>query len=106
MQKEIVIDEQLYVLGKIKTGVGRKLRETLADPKDFNVAFLAESLKAGGNPDATIEWVDANIDFFNTFNTLVTAAYEVNGFKVAQPKAGEDQPAEPAESTSITSTAA
>jgi hypothetical protein len=100
-----------YVLASIKTGVGRKLRETAA--QDFNVAFLAASLQAGGHADATIEWVDANIDFFGTpspFNTLLTAAYEVNGFKVQ--KVGEKQPeAGPApdataESNSITSTAA
>ena len=108
--KPITIEGREYILGRIKTGAGRKIKSSKTDPSDFSVAFLAASLKAGGMTEASPEWVDDNIPFFNgagtsPFSELVAAAYEVNGYKVAVPAKGEPLPeAGPAESTSTNST--
>lgn len=108
--KTVTIEGRDYILGRIKTGAGRKIKSSKTDPSDFSVAFLAASLQSGGMTEATAEWVDDNIPFFNgegksPFSELVTAAYEVNGYKVAAPgeKLPEPGPA-PAGSTSTTST--
>jgi len=91
LTKTVTIDGQDYTLGVIKTGLGRKLRSRAgAEPSDFNVAFLAASLNAGGNPEATPEWVDENLPFFGTFNVLWAAAIELNGLKA--PSTGDAQP--------------
>jgi hypothetical protein len=92
MQKTIAVNGAEYTLGTIKMGVGRRLKAKYPDPEDYNVAFVGESLKAGGNPDASYEWVDENLDYGNSFIEFVSAAFEVNGFKLEKPKTGEDQP--------------
>lgn len=106
----VTIEGREYTLGRIKTGLGRKIKASKTDPSDFSVAFLAASLQSGGMTEATPEWVDDNIPFFNgagqsPFSELLTAAYAINGYKVAAP--GESQPEPgpaPAGSTSVTST--
>lgn len=88
--KTVTINGTDYVLGVIKTGAARKLQDTTKNPSDFNVAFLSASLIAGGNAEATPQWIDDNLDYFAVFNPLVAEALEVNGLKT--PK-GEGQPA-------------
>lgn len=106
--KTITINEVEYKFGAIKVGIGRKLKDQFPDPTDYNVAFVAESLKQGGMAEATPQWVDENVDYFTGgFNKFLAAAFEANGFKVETPKMGEGQPSvETAESTSDTSTQA
>lgn len=81
-----------YNFGSIKAGIGRKLKEKYPDTGDFNVALIAESLKAGGMPEASPQWVDDNVDYFldGVFNQFLIAAFEANGFKVEKP--GEAKP--------------
>lgn len=106
--KTETIDGTEYKFGPIKTGVGRKMKDQCPDTTEYNIAFVAESLKAGGMTDMSPEWVDANINYFTgDFNKFLAAAFEANGFKVEVPKVGEGQPpVEAAESTSTTSTSA
>jgi hypothetical protein len=91
---DVIINGVSYPFGPIKAGVGRKLKEKYPDTGDFNVALIAESLKAGGAAYATPQWVDENVDYFldGIFNQFLTAALEANGFKVEKPKVGEEQP--------------
>lgn len=106
--KVVTIEGREYTLGRIKTGIGRKIKASKTDPSDFSVAFLSASLQSGGMTEATPEWVDDNIAFFDgagqsPFQQLLTEAYAVNGYKVAASK-GELLPeAGPAGSTSPTS---
>jgi hypothetical protein len=81
-----------YTFGPVKTGVGRKLRKQYPDTGDFNVALIAESLKAGGMAEATPQWVDDNVDYFHVFDQFLNATFEANGFKVETAKVGEEQP--------------
>lgn len=111
--KTVTINGTEYFLGSIKTGIGRRMKDKYTDTTDYNVAFVAESLKSGGFADATPDWVDENVDYFNGgFNEVLMKAFEANGFKVEQPKleqvqSGEGQPpVEAAESITTTSTAA
>lgn len=102
------IDGQAFTLGTIKLGVGRKLRKQYPDTEDFNIAFIVESLKAGGNADASTEWLEENVNYFNgDFNELLLEAFQVNGLNVEKPKPGEEMPpveAVTVDSTSTTST--
>lgn len=111
----IEINGKTYTLGVIKTGPGRKMQKQYPDPSDYNVAFLAASLKSGGLEEATPEWVDENIDFYpvvvggqSEFLQLLNKALEANGVKIEAPKPGGEVPAEAAatELTSDISTAA
>jgi hypothetical protein len=96
--RTVTINGVERTFGPIKIGIGRKLRAKYPDNEDYNVAFIAASLRAGGNEDATYEWVDENINFAESLD-YTRAAMEANGleFKVVEmPKAGETQPAGPA----------
>lgn len=107
MQKIVTISDKSYTFASIKTGTGRKMKDLFPDPNEYNVAFVAESLKAGGNADATPDFVDGEFDYFTgDFNKALAAAFEANGFKVEVPKSGEDKPPVEAVPTaeSITST--
>lgn len=104
--KTIQINDADITFGTIKVGIGRRMKTQYPDTEDYNVAFVAESLKAGGNTEATPEWVDANVNYFD-FNKYLAASFEANGFKVETPKVGEAKPpVEAVELTSDTSTQA
>lgn len=98
-----------YTFDNIRIGDARRLKQDNQNPSDYNVAFIAASLRAGGHAQATPDWVD-NLPFFGDggFNDMLRAANEACGFNVEEPKAGEAQPAEEpaaaAASTSATST--
>lgn len=93
MRKTETIGGKEYVFDSIKTGVGRKMKEKYPESSDYNVAFIAESLKAGGNEEATPELVDSEFAYFTgDFNLALAAAFEANGFKVEIPKSGEEKP--------------
>jgi hypothetical protein len=90
----VTINGKDYELGSIKAGVGRKLKAKYPDESDFGVAFLAESLKAGGFSEATPEWVDENLNYFDgQLNEAQIKAYQANGIKTeVKPKMGEARP--------------
>jgi hypothetical protein len=93
-----------YIFDNIRIGDARRMKKDYPEPSDYNVAFIAASLRAGGMAEATTEWVDNNLPFFNgCFVECLAAAYEACGMKLntaAKETAGpgEGQPAEaPAE---------
>jgi hypothetical protein len=90
--KTVTINGTEYTFGPIMTGVGRKLKEQYPDRVEHNIAFIAASLKAGGNAESTPEWVDENVPYYNIFSEFLQAAFEANGFKAEIPKAGGAEP--------------
>lgn len=89
--KSVTINGQSYALSVIKLGVGRRIKDQYPDPIQYNTAFVAESLKAGGFAEASAEWLEENCGYFE-FNQLVIAAYEANNVVLEKPKPGEGQP--------------
>jgi hypothetical protein len=84
-----------YIFDNIRIGDARRMKKDYPEPSDYNVAFIAASLRAGGNAEASIEWVDANLPFFDgAFVELLGAAYEACGMKLEKQTPGEAQPAE------------
>lgn len=110
--KVVTIEGREYTLGRIKTGVGRRLRASIADSSDYSVAMVSASLRAGGMPEATPEWVDENIPWFglekgiedSPFQQLLVETYAMHGYKMEFPRKGESQPeAGPAAGSTSTS---
>ena len=101
------------VFDNIRIGDARRMKKDYPDNADYNVAFIAASMRAGGMADATPEYVDREFPFFDgVFPALLGAAFEACGMKIEKPAEGEAQPAiaanqdPPAASTSATSTEA
>ena len=99
MKEEVPVEGGSVSVGTITVKAAREAQMRNKAGKDFEDAFVLESLKAGGtaNPEAA---ADA-LGLFTDLPLVHAAAMRVNGLKV--PKKGEDQPEGPA-STSSTST--
>lgn len=102
--KTITLDGQDYTVAPIRTGDAKTMRASAAAVEDYNIAFVAASLKAGGDSSASIDSV-SNLPYFAVFLPLLAAANEVNGL-VTPAGEGEAAPAPAAaDSTSDSSTA-
>lgn len=99
MTKTVTINGEVYTLGTIKTGVGRKIHADNKSPDDINLALIVASLNAGGHPEVTPQWVDETVDYYGAggYGDLLDKMLTVNGLKVEASKApGGEAPAEAA----------
>lgn len=102
LTKTLKLDGQDYTLAPIRTGDAKSLRANAAAAEDYNIAYVAASLRAGGDSAASVEFV-SDLPYFHVFLPLLGAANEVNGLVV--PGEAEAAPAtDAADSTSDTST--
>ena len=100
--KTVTLDGTDYTVAPIRTGDAKQLRAKFETPEDYNIAFVAASLRAGGDSSVTPDSA-ADLAYFSVFLPLLGAAMEVNGLTAA----GEDQAAakpDAADSTSDSST--
>lgn len=101
--KTLTLDGQDYTVAPIRTGDAKALRAAASGAEDYNIAYLAASLRAGGDASASVDTV-SDLPYFHVFLPLLGAANEVNGLTV--PGEAEAAPAPAAaDLTSDTSTA-
>jgi hypothetical protein len=104
LTKEITIEGQSFVLGKVKAGAAKLIQQReKAGGVDFSGEWLVASLQAGGDMNATLESVN-ELPYMDVYLPLQTAALEFNGL-VKPVGEATAAPETAAASTSDTSTA-
>jgi hypothetical protein len=103
VEKPVTIEGQELKVATITVGALETIELSGKTGRKFNIALIAASLLAAGDTEhGTEAWVKTLPAFdpvggVSPFRQLIDAANEVNGFKAADAKPGETEPAAPAQ---------